>query len=273
MAIVTLSLFVSVAFFAKANLPFLLSSVKGAHVRPQNFIFSTKNKIVFGAVSSLLIVLLFVLFFACAKAFATPDSSLVPDTNKITATVEDDGTIRFGDCNLLNNSNGSYEVQTSSVSVSEESKSVKALNDFSFTINGFDGVLFDGAPDGSSFTPENLKLLPNNESTRLSFNLQDLDKDSIFALCGKNVFEISLIVKKVYQVTYDNGYFSGAVITGDVPVDDSLYEEDDLCTVKDKGSLVCGGYTFSGWEDKVSGTTYQPSASFSVKSNIVLSAV
>ena len=74
-----------------------------------------------------------------------------------------------------------------------------------------------------------------------------------------------------YSVTYD----ANGATSGDVPEDDTAYEEDDEVTVLgNTGSLAKTGYAFGGWntESDGSGTTYAANATFNIAGNTTLYA-
>lgn len=212
----------AVFFLMKDNLSFLKRTINGSHAKKQNALTLTKNKTAFAIVAFLFAVLLIYLLFTIGHAFAESKGSLTPDTNKITATVTDDSSISFSECNLTNYSNASYIVSSSSVNVSEEAKSVTALSNSNFKINGFGGLLFEGAPNGSTYSTENLKPLPGNESTKLSFNLENLDKNSALALCGKSVFEITLTQEELFKAEANVDDTTHGTITG-IPIENIAY--------------------------------------------------
>jgi len=67
------------------------------------------------------------------------------------------------------------------------------------------------------------------------------------------VFLISgcwLISTPTYTVTYDGNGHTG----GSVPIDSTVYKENDTVTVLDKGDLVKTGYTFAGWNTQADGS-------------------
>lgn len=205
-------------------------------------------------------------------SYADNNSALVPSTNKITATVEDDGTISCSQCNLTNSLDSLCRVSTSFVNVNEEAKNVNGISDLIFSINGFDGIIFEGAPDGSEFTTKNLTPLQSGDSTELMINIRNLSKESALALCGKSIFGISLIPVKVFNVSYEKGAIPGASINGEVPIDDNFYDEGDKAVLKDNVSLASTGYTFSGWTDSVGGETYQVGDACNITSDTIFYA-
>lgn len=249
-------------------------SVSGKHILTGGSGFgtitNTSAKILF-VVLGIFVALSVVGMFVTNYAFAEEKSSLTPDSNKITASVADDGTITFSECSLTNTSDSVYSVATSSVEVTPEAQSVDALKNSVLTINGFNGVLYNDVPNGMPYETENLTALNIGESTNLSFAIENLDTESAKALCGLSVFEIALMPQKCFKVTYNKGEIAGAIITGDAPIDTYYYLEGDVAEVKDQGTLACEDFDFDGWADE-DGNKFQPGDSIEISSNVILTA-
>ena len=138
------------------------------------------------------------------NAFASNgEGPLQPSTNNITATIYDDGSVEFTSCDLLNVSEESYTLAESSVSICEDVKSIKALKNSRFTVYGFDNVVYEGNPDGEPFYPINAGSISSGDKTTINFSINNIDKSSLLALIGKQVFSISLVPIKSYKVDFD----------------------------------------------------------------------
>lgn len=217
-AIVALLMLVgAVLFVKKGGSSHLLHKTNGNHNSQNNLLALTNNKVAFGVIALLTTIVLVCGVFAISKAFASNDSQLVPNTNKITATVADDGTISFPECVLTNTSENAYTISSSSVVAMPEAENVSAIEDCNVTIDGFGGVLYDGTPDGLPYTTTSLTPLQSGNSASLIFNINNLDKESALSLCGKSVLGITLIPTKLFTVdaTVDdptNGTISGSPI-------------------------------------------------------------
>ena len=160
-----------------------------------------------------------------ASAYADANGGLTPSTNKVTATVNEDGSVSFSSIKLTNNTEDVFTLESSIVSIADEAKSVTALSSSNFTINGFGGTVFTGNPKGQTYTAENTNKLNPAESTDLTFELTDIDKSSLETLCGKSVFTLS---------------FKGRMAPDFPELKENLYEytADDLRQISDYlGSL------------------------------------
>lgn len=166
---------------------------------------TSNNKLKF-----LVVLLSFLMVFSIigiaytGNAFAVNGGgSLQPSTNDITATIQDDGSVDFSTCDLTNISEETYTLSECSVSICDDVKTVEALGTSIFKIYGFDGVLFDGNPDGEPYSPIDITTLKAGDSTVLNFALNNIDKNSLLALIDKQVFTISMVPVKTYDVIFD----------------------------------------------------------------------
>ena len=85
------------------------------------------------------------------SAYADANGGLTPSTNKVIATVNADGSVSFSSLKLTNNQEDTFKLESSSVSISDDAKSVTALSSANFTINGFGGTVFSGNPNGQTY--------------------------------------------------------------------------------------------------------------------------
>lgn len=213
-------------------------AMKGVH----NLV-STKTLITLGAI----LLALTVLAVSARAAFAEPNTQpLTPDTNKISATVADDGTITFSSCNLKNTSGDKFVLDTLTVTISDEAKAASAINSLKLNIDGFGGTLYSSIPDGKPFNVTNTVALANGDSTELRFNIDGIDKQTALSLCGKTVYHISLEPIKAYNVIYASGEAPASQQVGDVPIDNIGYKTGETAEVKDVGTLAFPGYDFAG---------------------------
>lgn len=93
--------------------------------------------------------------------------------------------------------------------------------------------------------------------------LRDASNDAVADIFGIPVVE-------AYTVTYDgNGNTSG-----EAPIDDTAYLNEQKATVLGAQTLAKQGYTFAGWNTAAdgSGTSYQAGSTFAVTENVVLYA-
>lgn len=192
-------------FYRNKSLELNLSSAKHAKAPSTSYYFRFNSrfyKYLIIVVSILFSLSIIGVFFG-KHAFAGNASSLEPDTNKITAYIFDDGTVSFSSCNLINKDDVNYSLEKSKVTVSDEAKSVIGLQSSNFAIYGFDGVVYYGRPDGSDYEVKDLSGLKPNESTEIGFNLEGLDKQSLYSLIGKNVFSINLTPINTHSVNFN----------------------------------------------------------------------
>ncbi|MEL7657399.1 MAG: SpaA isopeptide-forming pilin-related protein, partial [Bacillota bacterium] len=78
-----------------------------------------------------------------------------------------------------------------------------------------------------------------------------------------------------YQVIYDANYPAATGTSGTVPIDNNDYSYNSKVIVKgNTGDLKVEKYSFTGWNTKAdgTGTAYQPSDSFNIKSDVTLYA-
>ncbi len=90
---------------------------------------------------------------------------------------------------------------------------------------------------------------------------------------SKAIYVKSITV--TYSATYSVTYDANGAISGTVPVDETVYNDNDEVTVLgNTGSLVKTGCTFGGWNTNAdgSGTTYAPAATFEITDNTTLYA-
>ena len=127
-----------------------------------------------------------------ASAYADGNGGLTTSTNKVTATVNEDGSVSFSSISLANNTEDVFTLESSIVSIADDAKSVTTLNSANFTIYGFEGTVFSGNPNGQTYTASDTNKINPTESTDLTFELTDVDKSSLESLCGKSVFKITL---------------------------------------------------------------------------------
>ena len=211
-------------------------------LRKRNFV-STKILFALGAI----LLALTVLDVSSRAVFAEPNTQpLTPDTNKISATVADDGTVTFSSCNLKNTSGDKFVLDTSMVTISDEAKAISAINSLKLNIDGFGGTLYSSIPDGKPFNVTNTVALANGDSTELNFNIDGIDKQTALSLCGKTVYHISLEPIKAYNVIYAPGEAPASQQVGDVPIDNIGYKTGEFAEVKDVGTLAFPGYDFAG---------------------------
>lgn len=144
--------------------------------------------------------------FTSRIAFGAPSGSdLTPDTDKITASVHDDGSITFSTCNLKNTSDKLITLDAAIVDVADEAKSVAAIHTCDLTINSFDGCIFKGMPNGQPYVVKGCSSLDVGESTPFALALTNLDRQSAMELCGKRVFTLKLKpqVSTLYNLATD----------------------------------------------------------------------
>lgn len=128
------------------------------------------------------------------SAFAEGNKSLIPSSDKIVVTVSNDGTISCTNCTLTNITDYKYSIASSSVAVMQDAKNVSALNSSKIVINGFDTKVYNDCPTGTLHDIDDASILKNkNDSTKLNFSIENIDRDSALALCSKTVFEVTLI--------------------------------------------------------------------------------
>lgn len=239
-------------------------------------IFKKSNSIVattfFGIIISAIVFFaaLVSCFLVYSSVFASSNTALEPDTNKITALIQEDGSVNFSSCNLINKSDDLYCLDTVSVSLDDEVKNIGALEDSIIAISGFNGVIYDSNPDGQKHEVVDVDPLSSNSSTELNFMISGLDKDTLLTLIGKRVFNISLLPIKSFNLSYDKGKVDGGIITGEVP-EGGFYNEGSVVEVKDQGTLACDNAFFVGWLSDA-GDIYQPSDALTIKSDTVLTA-
>lgn len=166
------------------------------HVNPQSFVHVINNvnlvKLI-GAIFVVLLTISIIGIFTARNAFAAnPNQALTPDKDKITATIQDDGLISFSSCNLINTSDRAFTLESASVSVTEEAKSVSAVNNCEITMNSFGACIYNGLPNGQEQLVTGLAGLATGCSTPLNLDLTNLDKQSALSLCGKQVFILKL---------------------------------------------------------------------------------
>lgn len=168
--------------------------------------FSREGIAVLGAIFILVLSVLLAGIFSTRTVFALPSSQdLTPDTDKIIASIHDDGSITFSTCNLKNTSDKLITLDKAIVDVADEAKSVAAIHTCDLTINSFDGCIFKGMPNGQEHQVTGCSSLDVGESTPFSLTLTNLDKQSAMELCGKRVFTLKLRpqVSTVYNLATD----------------------------------------------------------------------
>lgn len=171
---------------------------------------------------------------------------LIPDTNKITATIEDDGSITFSECNLKNTYDDKFVLDSSMVTITDEAKAVSTINSLKLNIDGFGGTVYSGVPDGKAFNVSNTVALAKGESTEVAFSIDGIDKETALSLCGKTVYQISLKPIKAYNVIYMPGEAPDSQQSGEVPIDNIGYKSGESAIVKNAGTLSFPGYYFDG---------------------------
>lgn len=188
------------------------------------------------------------------------------------ATVSSDDTISCTNCTLTNITDYKYSIASSTVTVMPDTKNISAINSSKIVINGFGTKVYDDCPTGTLHDIDDASILKNkNDSTKLNFSIENIYRDNALALCGKTVFEVTLIPIQAYSITCEKGNVPTSIITGNVPIDNNLYKSDTSVKVKDKGTLDCSICKFSGWlrnGDKI----YYPNDSFNIHSDIVFTA-
>ena len=79
----------------------------------------------------------------------TDNSSLTPDKSEIQAVVEQDGSITLDTCTLTNTYTNKLQLQSSMVSIGDDAKEVKALENCEITITaGNETTIYSGNPNG-----------------------------------------------------------------------------------------------------------------------------
>lgn len=166
------------------------------HINPnylKNY-YRARNRVNFGAIIIAVILAISVIgIISSRSAFAAASNgNLTPDTDKIIGSVQDDGSITFSTCNLVNTSDKLITLETATVSVAEEAKSVSAINTCELTINSFDGCVYKGMPNGEEHEVSGCSSLDVGQSTPFALAVANLDKQSALDLCGKKVFTLNL---------------------------------------------------------------------------------
>lgn len=139
------------------------------------------------------------------QAFASADDQDDPCVNRITATVDtENGTVSIPAFNLKNTDGFAYRLASAKVAISEEATGIAGLENSKLTVNGFGGCICNSAPNGADNQVLNLIDLEANEETELTFGIDNLDKETALALCGRTGFTLSLIPSAICKIDTNN---------------------------------------------------------------------
>lgn len=160
-----------------------------------------KSSLRYGNKAKFIVIFLAVIFsisliglVSAKNAFGEGNTQmLTPDTDKITATVQDDGTISFSPCNLINTSEKSLTLRSAAIEVAQDAKSIEAINNCELTLNSFSTCIYKGQPNGEEQAVIDASRLDKGEATPLDLGIQNLDKQSAINLCGKQVFTLKFM--------------------------------------------------------------------------------
>lgn len=178
-----------------------------SHALGNNLVFSNLSlatkliSIVIGAFSILCIVLG---CFTISAHAVDNNSLLVPDKSEITATVSEDGSFTLDSCLLTNENICKYSMASSVVT-----SLVDGLDDTEITVEGFEGVIFEGNPSeaGTIYNPSGLIKIEPETKTELRFDISFDDSVDIENLIDKKVFTIELIPEEYYYINLDSNNY------------------------------------------------------------------
>lgn len=221
--IVLAALIIGFVFIKRKSL-FANNSISASHSK-QNSIFNSFGILspiktnIFAKISVGLIAILTALFlifsaFNVTSAFAknNDNESMLPEKIQIIVD-EENNTITVDDAIFKNTENYFLKFSTSSLSIAEETKDVKALEDCYFDVNCMGGKIFYGHPDGEEFKiDEKIQGLNPGETSVMSFAFSDLSVETAKQLYGKEVFKMEL---KATEFAAANPVFDPLIYNGE----------------------------------------------------------